>query len=345
MKTALIQFETGNYKIRGNDVNVAGLQFPLIEHYKEGKNGGYVTVDGAAQAGFPERSIRIKIDTPQDYKIVDSNYDEVKHANALKTKSNNETDEQIMDRIGKRFGILDEMTRAAKEGNIRAMIVSGPPGVGKSYGVEQQLEKDSIFDDVGGRSRRYEVVKGAMSAIGLYAKLYKYSEKSNVVVFDDCDSVLLDDLSLNILKAALDTSKKRYISWNTDSRLLRSEGIPDRFEFKGSAIFITNIKFENVRSKKLKDHLEALESRCHYVDLTIDGEREKMLRIKQIVRDGMLDDYDMPDARKDDVIEFIDENKARLRELSLRTVLKIADLAKSFPTDWRDYASTTVMKA
>ncbi len=53
----------------------------------------------------------------------------------------------------------------------------------------------------------------------------------------------------------------------------------------------------------------------------------------------------MPQERKDDVIEFIDENKKRLRELSLRTVLKIADLAKSFPTEWRDYASTTVMKA
>ena len=345
MKTALIEMVEGTYKIRGNDVSVAGMKFPLIEHFKQGKNGGYVTVDGAAQAGFPERSIRIKVETPQDYKIVDSAYDEVKHANAISAKKDTETDDQIMERIGKRFGILDEMTRAAKEGNVRAMIVSGPPGVGKSYGVEQQLEKDSIFDDVGGKSRKYEVVKGAMSAIGLYAKLYKYSDPKNVVVFDDCDSILLDDVSLNILKAALDTSKKRYISWNTDSRILRSEGIPDRFEFKGSAIFITNIKFENVRSKKLKDHLEALESRCHYVDLTIDTEREKMLRIKQIVRDGMLNDYDMPQERKDDVVEFIDENRKRLRELSLRTVLKVADLAKSFPSNWREYASTTVMKA
>jgi len=343
-KTALIQINEGTYKIRGNDVSVAGLKFPLIEHFKEGKNGNYVTVDGGAQPGFPERSIRIRIEKPQDYEIVDSNFDEVKQ-NALKAQvKNDETDEQIMDRIGKRFKILDDMTRAAKQGDIKAMIVSGPPGVGKSYGVEEQLNKDSAFDDIAGQRRKFEVVKGAMSAIGLYAKLYKYSDPKNVVVFDDCDSVLLDDLSLNILKAALDTSKKRYISWNTDSRLLRSEGIPDRFEFKGSAIFITNIKFENVRSKKLKDHLEALESRCHYVDLTIDGEREKMLRIKQIVRDGMLDDYDMPQERKDDLIEFISENKARLRELSLRTVLKIADLAKSFPTDWRDYASTTVMK-
>ena len=345
MKTALIEFKSGTYKIRGNDTSVEGLKFPLIEHFKQGKNGAYVTVDGAAQPGFPERSIRIKVETPQDYLIVDSNFDEVKQTAMKATVKDNETDEQIMDRIGKRFGILDEMTRAAKEGNIKAMIVSGPPGVGKSFGVEQQLEKDSIFDDVAGNSRKYEVVKGAMSAIGLYAKLYKYSDPKNVVVFDDCDSVLLDDLSLNILKAALDTSKKRYISWNTDSRLLRSEGIPDRFEFKGGAIFITNIKFENVRSKKLKDHLEALESRCHYVDLTIDTEREKMLRIKQIVRDGMLDDYDMPQERKDDVVEFISENSKRLRELSLRTVLKCADLAKSFPSNWRDYAATTVLRS
>ena len=344
-KTALIEFKQGSYKIRGNDVSLEGMKFPLIEHYKEGKNGAYVTVDGGAVSGFPERSIRVKINSPQDYFIVDSNFDEVKQKAMSKKAKDDETDDQVMDRIGKRFKILDDMTRAAKEGDIKAMIVSGPPGVGKSYGVEEQLSKDSIFDDVTGNSRKYEVVKGAMSAIGLYAKLYKFSDPKNVVVFDDCDSVLLDDLSLNILKAALDTSKKRYISWNTDSRLLRSEGIPDRFEFKGSAIFITNIKFENVRSKKLKDHLEALESRCHYVDLTIDSEREKMLRIKQIVRDGMLDDYNMPQERKDDVIEFIDENRARLRELSLRTVLKIADLAKSFPSEWREYASTTVMKA
>ncbi len=344
-KTALIQIKEGSYKIRGNDVSVSGLKFPLIDHFKEGKNGNYVTVDGAAQPGFPERSIRIRIEKPQDYEIVDSNFDSVKQDALKKKVKNDESDEQIMSRIGKRFKILDDMTRAAKEGDVRAMIVSGPPGVGKSYGVEQQLEKDAAFDDIAGYNRKHEVVKGAMSAIGLYAKLYKYSDPRNVVVFDDCDSVLLDDLSLNILKAALDTSKKRYISWNTDSRLLRSEGIPDRFEFKGKAIFINNYKFENVRSKKLKDHLEALESRCHYVALTIDGEREKMLRIKQIVRDGMLEDYDMPQERKDDIIEFIDENKTRLRELSLRTVLKIADLAKSFPTDWRDYASTTVMKA
>lgn len=256
-----------------------------------------------------------------------------------------ETDQQILDRLAERFDILTEMTKAVKEGSVRAMIVSGPPGVGKSYGVEAVLQKDDLFNTIAQRKPKFEVVKGAMSAIGLYAKLHEFSAKGSVVVFDDCDSILLDDLSLNILKGALDSSEKRFISWNTDSRLLRSEGIPDRFEFKGAAIFITNIKFEHVRSKKLRDHLSALESRCHYIDLQMDTDREKILRIKQVVQDaGMLDRYDFDDETKAGVVKFIEDNKSRLRELSLRMVLKIADLRKSFPNSWEAMVKTTCMR-
>ena len=255
-----------------------------------------------------------------------------------------ETDEQILERLGERFDILTEMTKAVKSGDVRAMIVSGPPGVGKSFGVEAVLQKDGLFDTLAERKPKYEVVKGAMSSIGLYSKLYEHSDAKHVVVFDDCDSILMEDLSLNILKGALDSSERRFISWNTDSRLLRSEGIPDRFEFKGAAIFITNIKFEHVRSKKLRDHLDALESRCHYIDLQMDTNREKLLRIKQIVAEGMLDRYDFGDIQKDEVVEFITTNQDKLRELSLRMVLKIADLRKSFPNNWQSMARTTCMR-
>ena len=258
-----------------------------------------------------------------------------------------ETDEEILTRLRERFEILDDMTRAVKKGAVRAMIVTGPPGVGKSFGVEKVLAKHDVFADVANDSKlkKYEVVKGAMSAIGLYSKLYEYSDKKSILVFDDCDSVLLDDLSLNILKAALDTSKKRMIHWNTDSRLLRSEGVPNSFEFKGGAIFITNIKFDHVKSKKLQDHLEALESRCHYLDLTIDTQREKVLRIKQVVTEcGMLDDYDLTDEHKLEVVNFVDANKNRMRELSLRTVLKVADLHVSFPDKWKSVAEMTCMR-
>jgi hypothetical protein len=283
------------------------------------------------------------------YKVLklDAEKTTVKSMEQLAIEKNlTETDAEIIERLRQRFDILDDMTRAVKKGDVRAMIVTGPPGVGKSFGVETVLSKHDVFADIANNSKlkKYEVVKGAMSAIGLYKKLYEYSDAKCILVFDDCDSVLLDDLSLNILKAALDSSKKRTIHWNTDSRLLRSEGVPNSFEFKGGAIFITNIKFEHVKSKKLQDHLMALESRCHYLDLTIDTEREKVLRIKQIVADGMLDSYDFEEWQKLELLDFIDANKKKLRELSLRTVLKIADLRKSFPDRWKAVADVTVMR-
>jgi predicted AAA+ superfamily ATPase len=255
-----------------------------------------------------------------------------------------ETDANILDRLNERFDILTEMTKAVKRGDVRAMIVSGPPGVGKSHNVEAVLQKDGLFDTLGERKPKFEVVKGAMSSIGLYSKLYEFSDSKHVLVFDDCDDILQEELSLNILKGALDSGNRRFISWNTDSRILRSEGIPDRFEFKGAAIFITNIKFEHVRSKKLRSHLDALESRCHYMDLEMDTQREKMLWIQNIVQKGMLDRYEFEPVVVQEVLDFIATNKDKLRELSLRMVLKISDLRKAFPKSWTAMAQTTCMK-
>lgn len=257
-----------------------------------------------------------------------------------------ESDEDILARLKERFDVLTEMAIAIRRGVIKALIVSGPPGVGKSHNIDKVMTKGNIVEILSGKPKKYEFVKGgAISALGLYRKLYEYRNKGQVVIFDDCDSVLLDEVCLNILKGALDSSEKRIISWNTDSRVLRTEEIPDRFEFKGAVIFITNLKFDFVKSKRLREHLSALESRCHYIDLQMDTQREKMLRINQIVNEtDMLERYEFKEGVKEELLQYIDDNKHKLRELSLRMVLKIADLYKSFPKAWKATAATTCMR-
>jgi hypothetical protein len=252
-----------------------------------------------------------------------------------------------MDRIAERFGILDEMSKACISGDIRAMIVTGPPGVGKSHGVTTQMERASLFDKVAGRKVRFEIVKGTMSAIGLFALLYKFSDRKNVLVFDDCD-IWEDQDAVNILKGALDSGKTRRISYNKDSRLLREEGVPNTFDFHGSIIFITNKTFDNKRATKIQPHLDALQSRSHFLDLTINTERDKMLRIRQVHRDadpGLFVDYGFTKEQEDMVLDFMWDNHTKLREISLRMTLKIADLVKISPTSWKNLARATCMKA
>lgn len=257
-----------------------------------------------------------------------------------------ETDEEIIERLRMRFNILEDMIKAVKASQVRALMVVSPPGVGKTYTVEKVLKRYDTLANVADdqKLKKYEIIKGNISALGLYCKLWEFQDTKNVIVLDDADHLLFDDLGLNLLKAALDTNKTRTISWYTDSKVLRSEDIPSSFEFNGGMVFITNLKFENVRSKNLRAHLEALESRCHHIDLTINTEREKMLRIKQITIDGMLNEYRFSSDLVQDIVDFIDANKRRMRELSLRTVVKCADLAKSFPDRWKSMAEVTLMR-
>ena len=346
MSSSFIRIKTGAYRT----TDVSGRVFQLVEQYKFTAKGGYVTVKNGNQfPGFPE-DIRVKVEGMSDYEFVseaefvEAGNEPVAEVVALETAS--ETDEAVIERIRQRFEILDEMTTAATTGDIRAMIVSGPPGVGKSFGVERIVEKACLFDQISGKRLRAEVIKGSTSALGLYCALYKHSDANCMLVFDDCDSILLDDVSLNLLKGALDSGKKRKISWLSDSHMLRREGVPDSFEFKGSVIFITNLKFDQMKSQKLRDHLDALQSRCHYLDLTLDTMRDKVLRIKQIAQDGALfETYDFQPCEQDEIIEFLEVNKNKFREMSLRMAIKIADLKKSFPLKWKAMAEVTCMKS
>jgi hypothetical protein len=347
--TAQVRIVRGEYHYKP----VSGV-FRMVKPYQEGKRGGFITVENDGQLPNGTARPRILVNSSADFEYLSGASVTVPQGFISFTAAPQaepeivETDDEAMDRIANRFSILDEMSAAAINGDIRSVIVSGPPGVGKSFGVTQQMEKASMFDRLADRKVRFEIVKGAMSGIGLFATLYKYSDAKNCIVLDDCD-IWQDQDALNILKGALDSGKTRRISWNKDSRILREEGIPNSFNFNGSVIFITNMNIADKKSKSIQPHLDALQSRAHYLDLTIDSERDKMLRVRQVHRDstdtgGLFGDYDFNDGEDQQILDFMWDNHAKLREVSIRCALKVADLVKISPKNWQNLAKATLCK-
>ena len=250
-----------------------------------------------------------------------------------------ETDDEIDARIRERFEILEDLTNATVDGVSRAMIVSGPPGLGKSFTVEKVVSRLDQFD--------HTIVKGFVRATGLYRILYEHRKKGQVVVFDDADSIFFDDAALSLLKAACDTTERRIISWRAETTMKLDDGdaFPTSFEFEGSVIFITNMDFDRIvdNQAKFHEHVAAMISRAHYVDLSMKNRRDYFIRIKQVVSEGMLANS-LTQHQIKQVVNFIEENIDSLRELSLRMAIKIASTMKSNPGKWERICRVTCMR-
>ena len=343
--TAYARIEVGQVRQQ----TIRNKIFPVLKNFNHGQQGTFITCDGSHTLGEKFKTIRVYTD-PDNVSFVS----EDDYLATITTAVPNEveiikSDQERMDEISERFRMLDLMTKAMLGGRIRGLVVSGPPGVGKSYGVEQEFTKMEMFNDLGAKQKG-EMVKGAMSPRGLYEKLYEFSAPGSVLVFDDCDTVLQDELSLNLLKAALDSSDSRYLGWHANTMIKRNgPEIPKRFKFQGSAMFITNVKLDSIRSPKIKPHTDALMSRCHYLDLTLNTMHDKILRVKQIAQTGALFrkyemKHDMSKDLQNEMLQFMYDNSDKLREVSLRMALKIADCWVVADEDWQDYARNTCMK-
>ena len=274
--TVQIKITNGTYR----NQSVEGL-FELAKEWKLGVNGGFVTVvnDGSIEGAGDKARVKVAQDDFEMFGELAGEYHAPKGKDKV-VEEFEETDEEIINRFEKTFSFVDTMTAAAQDGKILGLVISGPAGIGKSYGVEKTLEKKNMMRVIRQEPEHYELVTGGTSAPGLYKKLYENKKAGQVLVFDDCDSAFWDELQLNMLKAAMDTKPKRRICWMKD-RVFKDEGgdpIPTSFVYEGSIIFLTNTKFDHCRSAKIAGHLEAIMSRVHYMDLRIDSLREKLLR-------------------------------------------------------------------
>lgn len=250
-----------------------------------------------------------------------------------------ETEDQIRNKLEERFAAMTMMVQDAVKGNVRAVVVSGPAGVGKSHEVHAELTKLKPY---------HTIVHGFVRPTGLYKILYEYRLPGSVVVFDDADSIFGDDISLNILKIACDTTRERKISWLSEIRMEDEGGdkMPREFVFEGTVIFITNMDFDYLieRGNKLAPHLSALVSRSMYLDMAMKTKRDYLVRIKQVVEKGMLKEHGMSKQDEIEILDFIDKYQDKVRELSLRMVVKVANLKKSRPTRWQSLAKVVCCK-
>ena len=274
-------------------------------------------------------------------------------AEAVRDPDADLTDEQVLERINKRFGVMNRMIDGMLSGHIRSMIVSGAPGIGKTYDLELALEK--AFKETG---LYYHIIRGTCSAPGLYQSMY-HGRKGGVIVLDDCDSIFNDEQAFNILKAGLDTTNKRVIAWRKratwvyDARdedrddgevIDTDERVPNEFEFEGSVVFITNLNFRErgASGNRTSPHFQALLSRSMYLDLTLSSYRARILRIKDVFLNSMCKTEKLNEMEAKEILYFVLANADRFHELSLRTVKHICQMYRLGP-DWKEIVEYTKM--
>lgn len=249
------------------------------------------------------------------------------------------SDEDICAELKERFDILDLLTKGVVASNVRSLVVTGAPGVGKTYTIEKVLETSGCH---------YEIVRGSISAVNLYMLAYRNRRAGQVIVLDDADSIFTDEAALNLLKALCDSSAERHVSWMKESPALIEADIPKSFEYHGGFIFISNLdfqKFVDEGRSKFAQHMEALMSRSLYLDLRLHGRAELGVWVNYIAMNGRI--FDREEVALDlrtPILDFLNEHRLKLRELSIRTLLKTCQLAKSHPENWQAMARLILTK-
>ena len=239
--------------------------------------------------------------------------------------------------INERFGFVSDMVTMLANGAQSSVVVTGPGGLGKSFTVSQTLTalgfKDvSVLDDIAAgtilkSTKTFRVIKGYSTPKGLYRTLYE--NKDGVIVFDDCDSVLKDPTSLNLLKGALDSYSRRIISWRAD---IKDEDLPTTFEFKGRVVFISNLSSSNID--------QAIITRSMSVDLSMTT-KQKIERMQHLLSSGeFMPEFDK--TIKADAMSLIERLQDKVKELSLRTLIQVTKIRESAGKNWANLAEYTI---
>ena len=218
------------------------------------------------------------------------------------------------------FSDLREYIKMVIKGEQPALLITGAPGIGKTYIVNDEIKKANLE-----KGKDWVKVKGKSSAAAMYISLYKNNGK--LIIYDDCDSVFEDPDGVNTLKGALDSAEEeREITWGSARPIKDPETgkqIPSTFLFSGRVIFISNIALKNFKN------IGAIKSRSFVLEVALSPQdmvkyiEEKLPEIQK----------NIPMSIKKTAMNTI-KSVAAVDEdiqLNMRTVLKAIKILKNIP--------------
>ncbi len=249
------------------------------------------------------------------------------------------------------FDDIEKLTKVVAMGLQNGLIVAGMAGIGKTFHVEKQMQE--LLGTNEGPNAKWRHRKGEkLSPFGLYMDLFA-NRDDMTIVYDDSDSVWKDPDSVNILKSAMDTYKKRTLGWTSKSttnvEILTDEEraeyyeklytamkekpedvgtkikLPNKFDFTSRIIFISNLKPEKIDS--------AIRSRSLFMDIYLTRE-DVVYRIKSILP---FVEPGISMAIKEKVLESLIESGG---ELTMRAITAGISVAAGGFDDWERLVSS-----
>jgi hypothetical protein len=198
-----------------------------------------------------------------------------------------------------RFSDMEHYIKMVIRGVQPSLLISGAPGVGKTFRVTKALKESG---------KNYFVVKGKCTPMALYQYLFQYSRPGDILVFDDADEIITNEVITNLLKAATDSSDERLVSYGTSKAPMMSETeymelrpelreqvqieeirkteyyfYPKRFVTQGAIIIITNMRAGQVDT--------AVRNRALICDLsfTVEENLQIIESLLPFIGNGLID--------------------------------------------------------
>lgn len=262
--------------------------------------------------------------------------------------------------INEKFEFMGTMIDMVIDKRSASLLITGRGGIGKTWTVLKRLESRSMVNadmlvpnisdlhkdaivasdteeqieakalaEIDRPKGDYVVIKGRVTPKALYRVLFE--NRKRLIIFDDCDFVLLNDDCNNLLKTALDNYQDRYISWRTEMAFGESD-LPQSFKFEGSMIFISNLPMSKID--------EAFRTRPLKVDVSMSTD-QRLERMRAVL-DGVMPDVDLKE--KEEALEVLEENKNLTDDINFRSLMNTITFRTSGNPDWKRIATFSLLE-